>query len=140
MARFRFRLQGVLELRAAREEAAKRELRLAQAAVIAAERERDALFDKKRRLLGTETHDLVERQTLETAVIHLDDRVRHQRIAIEQLRQESERAMERWRVAKMDLEVMERLREKAFEAYRLEESRREQAELDEFAVLRRAAA
>lgn len=140
MARFRFRLQRVLEVRATREEAAKRELQQAQAAVIAAERERDALFDKKRRLLGTETRDLAERQTLETAVIHLDERVRHHQIAIEQLRQEADRAMEHWRGAKIELEVMDKLREKAFEAYRLDETRREQAEMDEFAVLRRIAA
>ncbi|MCW5941854.1 MAG: flagellar export protein FliJ [Fimbriimonadaceae bacterium] len=140
MARFRFRLQRVLEFRATCEEAAKREFQQAQAAVLATERERDAWHDKKRRLLGSETRDIAERQTLEAAVLNLDDRVRHLQIAIEQLRQEAERAMERWRAAKIELEVMEKLRDKAFEAHRLEESRREQAEMDEFAVLRRMAA
>jgi flagellar biosynthesis chaperone FliJ len=70
----------------------------------------------------------------------LDDGERSQNVVLKVLLNEEVTALNAWHLTKRDLETLVRLREAALEEYKLEENRREQAELDEWAVLRRKAA
>lgn len=139
MRKFMFRLQRVLDARAAWEDVARREFQAARAATLAAEGEIERLRARKSDLLARPALDLAERQALERAVLAIDDAIRHQKVIVEQCAYEEEWTRDRWIETRRDLQVMEKLRERDFEAYRLDMARREQAEMDEFGVLRRVA-
>ncbi|MFQ3669372.1 MAG: flagellar FliJ family protein [Fimbriimonadaceae bacterium] len=83
--------------------------------------------------------DLEEHRALEIRLSKLDDDERHLLTVLDVLRQDEEMRRREWLAAKRDLDVLEKLREKALEDWTLSESRREQAELDEWSSLRRAA-
>ena len=55
------------------------------------------------------------------------------------LETEEANALLAWQERKRELEALLKLREQAFAEYQLDETRREQAELDEWAVTRRTA-
>jgi flagellar biosynthesis chaperone FliJ len=71
--------------------------------------------------------------------MHLDDEERAQKVVLKVLITEEDTALNGWHAAKRELEVLVRLRAAALEEYNAEAERKEQAELDEWAVLRRAA-
>jgi flagellar export protein FliJ len=70
---------------------------------------------------------------------HLDDEETEAHAALSVIVQEEERALNVWHERKRAVELLARLRDREYEAWRLDEARKEQAELDEWAVLRRAA-
>lgn len=139
MARFNFRLQRVLDYRAGLEEEAKRAYQAAHAATGAEEREIRTVQQRRLGLLSLETRNLDERQAVEQCVLSLDQSLRHHHTILDQLRFEEEKALARWVETRRSLLSIEKLRDKAWEAWQLEETRREQRAMDEFAVLRRAA-
>ncbi len=139
MAKFNFRLQRVLDYRASLEEEAKRAYQAAHASTAEEEREIRAVHERRLGLLALETRDLDERQAVEQCVLSLDQSLRHHHTILDQLRFEEEKALARWVEARRSLLSIEKLRDKAWESWQLEETRREQREMDEFAVLRRAA-
>lgn len=137
MARFRFRLQTVLEVRGSEEERRKREYLEARAERIALERSlADGRVMRVAMVAGAPT-DFDSRKALETRLgkLESDERLIESQLSV--LRDEEEAARMRWVKAHQDHEVLVNLREKALVEWNLAESRREQAELDEWAVLRR---
>lgn len=76
---------------------------------------------------------------LETQILHgLAGRVIQVELAVQQLQQLRLNQLERLKHARMDREMLERLREQQFETYRLENSRREQRASDDLFLIRRA--
>lgn len=137
--KFHFRLDRVLRYRADEEEQAKRQLRLAQAARVAAESALDALMDKYRQASEhgfNSIHGALQRETYKG---HLQLEMELQNRVILELIDEEMAALGAWKQKRQDLRTLELMRDSAHAEWQLEESRREQRELDEWAVLRRAA-
>lgn len=139
MPRFQFRLQKVLEYRGTMEDRAKDAYLEARVSRLACEQEIEVVRDRRRRYLQEPVHDLDEYRVLEILLSKLDDDERHLLTILDVLRHDEEVRRQAWLAAKRDLEVLEKLREKALEDWTLTETRREQAELDEWSSLRRAA-
>lgn len=138
MPRFRFRLQKVLEYRGTIEERAKDAYLEARVARLACEQEIGALRDQRRRYLLEPVHGLEGFRSLEILLSKLDDDERHLLTILDDLQRDEESRRQDWLAAKRDLEVLEKLRQKALDDWTLTETRREQAELDEWSALRRA--
>ncbi|MCX7800438.1 MAG: flagellar export protein FliJ [Fimbriimonadales bacterium] len=139
MRRFRFRLQKVLEHRERLEEEAKTAFLNARAQRLEAERRLEELRTQRAEWLSRSFGTLTDRLALERFLDALDGRERDQRIVIATLEDEEESLRRAWIDARRDAEAMRRLRQAAFDEWRTEADRREQADLDEWAVLRRTA-
>jgi flagellar FliJ protein len=139
MRRFRFRLQKVLEHRELLEEEAKTAFLNARAQRLEAERRLEELLQQRAEWLERPLRTLEDRLVLERFLDALGDREREQRIVISTLEDEEETLRQAWIEARKDAEAMRRLRQAAYDEWRAEANRKEQADLDEWAVLRRAA-
>ncbi len=135
---FAFRLQKVLDYRHLLEEEAKQKYldckaaRLKQEAVLAHVRaERSRSFEQ--RVSDVNGYLEIHAQAAKFG----DDEVLA-KLALDVLCNEEDAAEEAWHARRRDLETLEKLREQAKEEWDLEQSRREQAELDEWVVMRRS--
>lgn len=139
MAKFKFRLQRLLDHRRFLEKSAKDSWLRQRAEKLQAEEDLAAM-KAKRNLLANQTvtqiSDLIQQQH---ALSRLESLERSFLAAIAVLENEEEAAYRVWMTAKQDAEAIDKLREKAKEFWDKEMERREQAELDEWAVMRRAA-
>jgi flagellar export protein FliJ len=136
---FEFRLEKVLEYREVQEGWAKDNYLDSRAARIQAEATIHEVRARRGYLLENTASDINSRRALEATLLRLDDDERAQNVVRNVLVAEEESALNAWHHAKRELETLQRLRDAALEEYTLEESRREQAALDEWAVLRRVA-
>ena len=139
MKKFEFRLQKVLDFRAAMEEMAKDAYLDARNKRIEAEALITAIEDRRREILDGTGDSIAERQSTDDLMIRLDDEKRSQLTIISVLRSEEDNFNAEWIKAKQDREALEKLRDKAQVDYDLEISRSEQKELDEWSVTRRLA-
>lgn len=139
MKKFKFRLQKVMDYRESMEHWAQevyletRVARLEGEAALADVKNRRSLALKQ----SAETLD--DRRLLEMMLGSLDDDEKAKETIVEVLKAEEEKAFEAWQEKKRELETMVKLRDKAHEEWQLELTRHEQAELDEWAVLKRGA-
>ncbi|MBI1332796.1 MAG: flagellar FliJ family protein [Armatimonadetes bacterium] len=140
MSNFAFRLQRVLEYRDLEEGWAKDNFLAKYVARMEAENELFQLEDDRRFLLSAGADDLNARQELEIRVQKLDDHERALKLLIHQLMEEEEQARDEWMTKKQDKGVLEKLRDKAYEAWMYKQNRIEQAALDEWTVQQRKAA
>jgi flagellar export protein FliJ len=139
MAKFEFRLQRVLEYRELQEGWAKDAYIEARAVRLEAEAAIEAINTRRKSILGEKPGSLDDHRILERYLQQLDDEERTQRHIIQILETEEATALAAWQERKRDLEAFVKLREKALEEFKLEETRREQAELDEWTTTRRTA-
>jgi flagellar export protein FliJ len=138
MAQFKFRLEKLLEYRQLQEKWAKDAYMECRAKMLEAEADVDAVKRRKSTALIARPCSFDERVSLESYVIRLEDEQRAAEAAFAIMGDETEIALEEWHIARQDAEAMVKLREADLADWTLEESRREQRELDEWAVLRRA--
>jgi flagellar FliJ protein len=139
MAKFKFRLQRLLDHRRFLEKSAKDAWLKQRAEKVQAEEELSEMRAKRNQLASqtvTQFSDLIQQQH---ALNRLESLEKSFMAAIAVLENEEEAAYRVWMNAKQDAEAIEKLREKAKEFWDKEMERREQAELDEWAVMRRAA-
>lgn len=139
MAKFKFRLQRLLDHRRFLEKSAKDAWLKQRAEKVQAEEELSEMRAKRNQLASqtvTQFSDLIQQQH---ALSRLESLEKSFMAAIAVLENEEEAAYRVWMNAKQDAEAIEKLREKAKEFWDKEMERREQAELDEWAVMRRAA-
>lgn len=137
MANFAFRLQKVLEYRQGLEEEAKKRFLEARVARLAFEEELARKEVANAASLSHETPTFNARRTLAAYVDRLELERSHMQIALGVLLDEEAAALNNWQDRKRDVEALTKLRHQAHDLWRLEESRKEQAELDEWAVMRR---
>jgi flagellar FliJ protein len=137
---FQFRLQRVLEYREMEEKWAKDHFLEKHAARFEAESELNEIDKARRTYLVMGAKDLTQRRELELRLQKLDDTERAQRILIYTLQEEEDAARAIWLDKRQDKSVMEKLREKAYDDFKVILERREQNALDEFATQRRVAA
>lgn len=139
MIPFKFRLQKLLEYRQLQEKWAKDAYMAKIAQRNEAELEVESLVRRKTDSLRAHPTGLDDRQALDSYVTRLEDEARAAEATVEVLNNEVEEALNAWNEARQEAEAMGKLREAEFEAWQLEQSRKEQSELDEWAVFRRAA-
>jgi len=139
VARFEFRLEKLFEYRQLQEEWAKDAYLASQARRIEGEHEIDKVKARRKVALKNVPKDLAEHVALDGYLCRLDDEERGAEAVLSVLAIEEEDARLEWLEAKTASDALEKLREKDFELWQIDELRREQAALDEWAVLRRAA-
>lgn len=142
MKPFKFRAQAALDLRRRQDDAAQRTLALASAATRLA----DERVGEARAALADAQHGGSQAFARITAaqeliwqgnwILGLERDVARARQALEERRIEERSAAEIARHARMQVRVLERLKDRAFEAWQLESRRDEQKALDELASLR----
>ena len=139
MKRFSFRLQKVLDYRESMEHWAQEAYLDTRVARLEGEAALTDVGVRRQTALQAPAKSLEERLHLELTLQALDDDERAKATVVEVLKAEEVKAFDAWQEKKRELETMVKLRDKAREEWELEASRQEQAELDEWAVLRRGA-
>ena len=137
MPAFAFSLQKVLDYRRLEEGWARDAFRAAQAARFEAEVDLEKLRARRQSFVADPNPSLDQRRDLEAchAALDRDEASARERLAAREA--DEAKAREEWRACRVSAEALAKLREAALEEWRKEEERREQADLDEWAVLRR---
>jgi len=137
--RFVFKLQKVLEYRELLEKEAKDAYMEARAKTIEAEAELARMIEHRKAVIRQPLSSLDDHLALDAYVQACEDKERQQHLVIQVCEAEEEQKRLLWIEAKKDYQAIAKLRDKAFGEWLAEESRREQNDLDEWAVLRRTA-
>ena len=138
MRKFAFRLAKLLEYRRLQEKWAKDDFLSRRAKKIEGEKQVELLKEKRIEAAGRTYATLDEKRAQEAYVARLEDERRAFEAAVVVLAGEEEVARVKWLNFKKDAEALEKLRQKDFDLWTLEEQRRVQRELDEWSVQRRA--
>lgn len=137
MAKFRYSMQSILNIKMKMETQAKQEFSTARAALDEEEERLQALYDRKsgyeetgmKLLCGT--LKLREINENKMAIRCMEDYIDKQRISVNMAEEKLERARERLAEVRMERKTHEKLKEKAFDAFLMEEKRQESKEIDE---------
>lgn len=140
MAKFRFRLQNVLDYRRLVEGWARDAYMEARARRLQAELLIAQIEQKRARGLTQTAGDIEARKTLDAYIERLDDERHAQEAARSILEQEEGRAFATWQEKRRETEALLKLREQHEAEWKIEQGRKEQRDLDEWAVIRRRAA
>lgn len=136
---FKFRLQTVLELRQRELEETELALQLARGKRLDAESDRQGIDRLMAQLRGSNPSTFQGRLDACAYNDRLEDEARALDSLISVLRAEEEQAEKKWIEARKEVKALENLREKALAEHNAEVNRKEQAALDEWATMRRAA-
>ncbi|MBR1861207.1 MAG: flagellar export protein FliJ [Lachnospiraceae bacterium] len=142
MARFRFRLQNILEIKIKMETQAKQEFSAAAEALAEEERKLDVLVLKKHTLeeeasrLLTGMLDFRDIDDNALARMQTDEKIGLQKEAIKRAEKELDKAREKMAEAVMERKTYEKLREKAFEEFVAGENKAEGKVIDELTSYR----
>lgn len=137
MARFRYSMQSILNIKLKMETQAKQEFSAAKAALDEEEERLQELFDRKagyekqaaELLCGTlNLRDINENKM---AVLCMDRYIEAQRLQVAKAEKNLEQARERLTEVMMERKTHETLKEKAFQQFLLDEKRQESKEIDE---------
>lgn len=139
MAKFKWRLERLLEYRRLQEDWAKTAFQEAQQRLIEGENCIGSIRERRSATLRLSATDLEARLTAQGYLVRLDNEERAQEVANGVLVQELEKAKEAWIERRKESKALERLREIAESAWQAGMLKREQIELDEWATMRRAA-
>lgn len=137
MARFRYSMQSILNIKMKMETQAKQEFSTARAALDEEEERLQALYDRKSGYEEAETKllcgtlKLREINENKMAIRCMEDYIDKQRISVNMAEEKLERARERLAEVRMERKTHEKLKEKAFDAFLMEEKRQESKEIDE---------
>lgn len=137
MAKFRYSMQSILNIKMKMETQAKQEFSTARAALDEEEERLQALYDRKsgyeetgmKLLCGT--LKLREINENKMAIRCMEDYIDKQRISVNMAEEKLERARERLAEVRMERKTHEKLKEKAFDAFLMEEKRQESKEIDQ---------
>lgn len=139
MRKFTFRLEKVLEYRRLEEGWAKDTYRQAQAARMEGDAALASIGERRLEVLAKPVLGLTERRGLEGMLERLDGEEVVQRKVLAELMEDEAKAYTDWIERKQDLQALEKLRTREYDEWQLTANRKEQAALDEWSVLRRAA-
>ncbi len=137
MARFRFPMENILNMKEKLEEQAKNEYGQANARLLREQEKLDRLTerleDAKQKLRDVlhEVLSVKEIRRKEDAVEIIKTYVMQQFLVVKRCEKEVEVAREKLTEAMKERKIFEKLREKAFEEFMKEEGRKEQKEVDE---------
>ncbi len=137
MAKFRYRLQNVLNIKLKMEDMAKQEFSTAKMLLDEEEEKLYGLQARKKeyeqlaRALLNGVLNVREIETNQNAILTMDGYIAEQHLQVENARRKLENARERMKVAMQERKTQETLREKAFDAFVREENRAESKVIDE---------
>lgn len=131
MTKFEFRLERVLEYRRMTEDWAKQAYGDAHRRRLEADAALAALADRRASLLQAPATSLEHRQVLEAYLGRMDADAAAIQASLAILMQEEERALAEWHDRYRDRKVLEELRERRVEEWRVDEERATQAEQDD---------
>lgn len=137
MARFRYRLQNILNIKLKLEDQAKQQFSFARKLLDEEEERLEGLIERR---LGYENRarellsgvlNVQEIETNKNAILTMDGYIADQRMQVEKARRRLEAAREHMTVAMQERKTQETLRENAFEEFLREENRAESKAIDE---------
>lgn len=137
MARFRFSMQSILNIKYKLETQAKQNFAAAQAALLTEEeklkklRDRKAGYEEKARQLLSGVLNFMDIEENKTAITVMEGYIAEQVGKVELARRKVERAREDMAQAMRERKTYETLREKAFQEFLLEENKAESKTVDE---------
>ncbi|MDE6014440.1 MAG: flagellar export protein FliJ [Acetatifactor sp.] len=137
MAKFRYRLQNVLNIKLKMEDMAKQEFSTAKMLLDEEEEKLFGLQARKReyeelaRTLLNGVLNVREIETNQNAILTMDGYIAEQHVQVENARRKLENARERMKVAMQERKTQETLREKAFDEFVRELNREESKVIDE---------
>lgn len=137
MAKFRYSMQSILNIKMKLETQAKQEFSAARAALDEEERKLSALFDRKNgyekmaRKLLEGVLNLRRIEENKAAIRCMEDYIVQQKQNVAEAERKLEIARQHLAEVMMERKTHERLREKAFEEFLIEEKRRESKEIDQ---------
>jgi flagellar export protein FliJ len=136
MRKFRFRLQRVLNFRKSQEQVKKfaylyavAERQRAEAYLFALKIRRDECLAHS----SDQPLNVIQRQELQEYIARLEAKIEEQKALIHVLKEDENRAREKWNEARKASRVLLRLKEHAYAQWQQEANREEQKQLDEFA-------
>lgn len=137
MAKFRYSMQSILNIKLKLETQAKQEFSAARLALDEEERRLQALFDRKsgyERLakeLLEGTLNLRRIEENKAAIRCMEDYIERQKQNVAEAERKLEEARQRLTEVMMERKTHERLKEKAFEEFLMEEKKQESKEIDQ---------
>ena len=137
MARFRYSMQSILDIKLKMETQAKQEFSSARGALDAEEEKLEALADRKAEYeekaekLLEGTLKLREIEENRMAILCMQDFIAQQQIQVEKAEDNLEKARLRLTEVMMERKTHETLKEKAFEQFLMDEKKQESKEVDE---------
>ncbi len=137
MARFRYSMQSILNIKMKMETQAKQEFSAARAeldreeALLAQLHERRQEYEAEGKRLLSGTLDFLKIEENKMAVLHMGEKIAAQTLNVRKAEEKLEQTRERLREVMTDRKTHETLRQKAFEEFLMEEKRAESKEIDQ---------
>lgn len=137
MAKFRYRMQSILEIKKKLEEQAKNEFAAARAALNEEEdkleqlKKRKEAYEDEGRALRENTLNIMDIIENKEALLRMDEFIADQQLNVKRAQDRMEKARLALQSAMQESKTQEKLREKAFEQFVKEENARESKEIDE---------
>jgi flagellar export protein FliJ len=139
VGKFKFKLAKVLEYRELEESWAKDYYVACQKKRMEAEDAVDEIEAERMRLVARGAKSLQDRKDLETLLQKCGDGERAAMLLLVQLTEDEDQARDTWMAKRKDRLTLQKIHDKALEDWKLEQERREQKALDEWATQRRRA-
>lgn len=137
MARFRYSMQSILNIKLKLETQAKQEFSAARATLDEEEEKLEALFDRKsgyeakRKTLLSGRLNLREIEENKAAILCMENYIERQQMNVDTAERKLEEARERLTEVRMERKTHETLRDKAFQEFLMEEKKQESKEIDQ---------
>ena len=137
MAKFRYRMQSILEIKKKLEEQAKNEFAAARAALNEEEdkleqlKKRKEAYEDEGRALRENTLNIMDIIENKEALLRMDEFIADQQLNVKRTQDRMEEARLALQIAMQESKTQEKLREKAFGQFVKEENKRESKEIDE---------
>lgn len=137
MAKFKYRMQSILEVKKKLEEQAKNEFAAARAALNEEEekleqlKKRKEAYEEEGRALREDTLNIMDIIENKEALLRMDEFIADQQLNVERAEDRMEEARLALQTAMQESKTQDKLREKAFEQFMKDENTRESKEIDE---------
>ena len=137
MAKFRYRMQSILEIKKKLEEQAKNEFAAARTALNEEEdkleqlKKRKEAYEDEGRALRENTLNIMDIIENKEALLRMDEFIADQQLNVKRAQDRMEEVRLALQTAMQESKTQEKLREKAFEQFVKEENARESKEIDE---------
>ena len=137
MAKFKYRMQSILEVKKKLEEQAKNEFAAARAALNEEEekleqlKKRKEAYEEEGRALREDTLNIMDSIENKEALLRMDEFIADQQLNVKRAEDRMEEARLALQTAMQESKTQDKLREKAFEQFMKDENARESKEIDE---------
>lgn len=137
MARFRYRMQGILDIKLKMETQARQEFAQAKLLLDKEEEQLELLKERKRMYeeqaagLLKGRLDVLEIVANNESILHAEEAIAEQEVQVQTARERMEEVREKLKNVMQERKVHETLKDKAFEEFLMEEKQQESKEIDE---------